>query len=221
MHAVTHPMLEGPQKLDDLLHILKGAGGLVGTIFVACLLFFFFLKESTQIRVAYAKILSVLDPLAREGVEAFRETLLAIQYSILFGLPAEILALWLIYALADVPHPLLFATFCSLIAVIPIAGSIVAITIGGFLILYHHAWFAAILSTFFALTVLGVADNLAKPALARVLSKNGRVPSVFWLVFGMLGGLFLIGLPGIFLGPAWLAATVRMWKQWLASPTPK
>lgn len=220
VQMVTHPILQGPAKLQGLLHWIGRAGKVAGTLFLACLLFFFFLKESAEFSKAYHRILLFLDPLSREGLEAFRETLLAIEYSVLFGLVGEILLIWLIYWASGVPHPLLFATFCSLVAVVPIAGSLVALSVGGFLILYHEAWATAILSTFLVLTVMGLADNLAKPALARVLSRNGRVPSVFWLVFGMLGGILLIGLPGVFLGPAWLAGGVRMWRLWLAKETP-
>ncbi len=218
--SLTHPLASWPARIPDILRVLQGAGGVAKDIIVACVLFFFLLKESAEIRVGYGRFLDMLPPEIHNALEASRETLLSVEWSAFFGIIGEIAVLWAVYGVSGVPHPLLLATFCALVAIVPIAGTLAVVSVGGFLLLFREDWVSGIVATILALTVLGLADNLGKPALARVLSKGNRVPSVFWLVAGMLSGVAVLGIPGVFLGPALLAAPVSLWRGWVTEGTP-
>lgn len=60
----------------------------------------------------------------------------------------------------------------------------------------------------------GVSDNFLKPYL---MSRGSTVPLMVILV-GVLGGLLLHGLIGLFVGPIVLALAYELFRAWLVGP---
>ena len=128
---------------------------------------------------------------------------------VLVGLGEGVL-LGFAYILAGLPHPVYD---CGIrpgyFAVIPFGAPVVF----GAAALY----LAAAGSTASAVAVLGtglaivfVADHFIRPVL---IGGSVRLPFL-WVLLGILGGLETVGILGLFLGPAVMAALISLWREW-------
>jgi predicted PurR-regulated permease PerM len=55
-----------------------------------------------------------------------------------------------------------------------------------------------------------VADHFIRPIL---IGGQARLPFL-WVLLGLLGGLETLGIIGLFLGPAIMAALIALWREW-------
>jgi predicted PurR-regulated permease PerM len=58
--------------------------------------------------------------------------------------------------------------------------------------------------------LLFIADHFVRPVL---IGGATRLPFLL-VLFGILGGLETMGILGLFLGPAMMAAMVALWREW-------
>lgn len=107
----------------------------------------------------------------------------------------------IVYFLLGIPLPILFAAATFLTAMIPIFGAAaVWVPLTVFLLsqkLYAKALFLLFLGVF----VISLADNILKPIL---IGKKTKLPYLL-LLLGIIGGMEVYGLVGIFLAPAVLS----------------
>ncbi|OQA58160.1 MAG: putative inner membrane protein [Candidatus Omnitrophica bacterium ADurb.Bin277] len=111
-----------------------------------------------------------------------------------------------------IPVPLLFASLVFLVSLIPVLGAAsIWVPLAIFLAISQSYTQAIIL---FAVGALGISllDNIIKPAIIGERTKL----SYFLLFFGIMGGLKLFGLMGIFLAPVVLSvffALTRIYRR--------
>ena len=149
------------------------------------------------------------DRLASKLVVAVRDTvngtvLVAVIEGTLIGI---------VYALAGVPHALLFALLTIAFAMLPF-GAWVAFTTAALVLLLSGGsiWNAALVFGVGAIVML-VGDNVIWPALVR-----GTAQLPFLLAFvGIFGGLQVFGLLGLFVGPVIMVALLTVWREWLGN----
>ena len=132
---------------------------------------------------------------------------------VLVGL-AEGFLMGIAYAVAGVPHPALFGAVTAIAAMVPFAAPVVFAVIGVILVAQEHLVAAAIIVALGSAVVF-VADHFIRPAL---IGGATRLPFL-WVLLGILGGVEVWGLLGLFLGPAVMAALVLLWREW-AQPAP-
>jgi len=114
-----------------------------------------------------------------------------------------------VYAIAGVGHPTVFGALTALAAIIPF-GAPVVFGLVSLLLLAQGAlaWAIVVLCTGFA--VLFVADHFVRPVL---IGGATKLPFI-WVLLGILGGVEVWGLLGLFLGPAIMAALILLWREW-------
>jgi predicted PurR-regulated permease PerM len=116
-----------------------------------------------------------------------------------------------VYAVAGVPHPAAFGALTAGAAMIPFAAPVV-FAIAALLLLAQGAiiWAIVVLGTGMAVTF--TADHFIRPVL---IGGAIRLPFI-WVLLGILGGVEMWGLLGLFLGPAIMAALIMLWREWAA-----
>jgi predicted PurR-regulated permease PerM len=57
--------------------------------------------------------------------------------------------------------------------------------------------------------VLAIGDHVVRP---KIIGSSVELPFL-WVLFGILGGVEVFGLIGLFIGPALMALVVMMWKD--------
>lgn len=116
-----------------------------------------------------------------------------------------------LYAFAGVPHPILLGLLSGVGAMVPFGlMAIMVIALG--LLVIKGAVLAAIIVGVIGGTMSFVVDHTAKPAL---IGGATKLPFV-WVLIGIIGGVETIGLLGLFVGPAVMAALVLIWREWVA-----
>jgi predicted PurR-regulated permease PerM len=126
---------------------------------------------------------------------------------VLVGLGEGVL-LGVAYAFAGVPHPTLFGLLTAIAAMIPF-GAPVLFGLAALLLLAQGSTLAAIAVVVFGMVVSFIADHFIRPVL---IGGTTRLPFI-WVLLGILGGIGVWGLLGLFVGPALMAALILLWRE--------
>lgn len=129
---------------------------------------------------------------------------------VLLGLAQGVL-MAVIYAFAGVPHPILLGLLSGVGAMVPF-GLVAIMLIALALLVIKGSVVAAIVVGVVGGSISFVVDHTAKPAL---IGGATKLPFV-WVLIGIIGGVETIGLLGLFVGPAVMAALVLIWREWVA-----
>ena len=119
---------------------------------------------------------------------------------IVVGVIQGVLA-WIAFVILGVPSPVLWAFLTGIISIIPLLGAaLVWFPIAVYLFstgyLIGEAWKGVALFLFGVL-VISTIDNVLKP---KIIGERAKIHPLV-ILFGILGGIQLMGLPGILMGP--------------------
>ena len=115
------------------------------------------------------------------------------------------------YAIAGVPHPALLGVASALAAILPF-GATVAAGLAALLLLASGSVVAAAILFAFGAMLAFATDHFVRPVL---IGGATKLPFL-WVLLGILGGLEVWGLLGLFLGPAIMAALILLWRDWVS-----
>ncbi len=114
------------------------------------------------------------------------------------------------YAVAGVPHAILFGIATAGAAMVPFAAWFVLAATCLLVLASGSAVTAAVLGVF-GVVVIFSADHFVRPVL---IGGATKLPFL-WVLLGILGGVETFGLLGLFLGPAIMAALILLWREWV------
>jgi predicted PurR-regulated permease PerM len=178
------------------------------------LVLFFLLRDGA--RVADALRISARRTFGPSGEHVGEQMVRAIRGTVnglvIVGL-GEGVIMGLVYELAGVPHPALLGLLTGLLSVVPL-GSMLAIALAAALVAAGAdgggGMVAGIVVFVIGAVVVFVADHFVRPVL---IGGSTRLPFV-WVLLGILGGIETVGLIGLVLGPALMAAVLLLWREW-------
>ena len=155
--------------------------------------------------------------LGQPGERLFEKMLVAVRGAVngtVIIAIAEGLLIGLGYALAGVPHAILFAILTAAFAMLPL-GAWFAFSAAALVLVLSDGSVPAAAGVFaWGAVVMVIGDNVVQPAL---IAGAARLP-LLWTLIGILGGLETFGIVGIFLGPVIMAALLTIWRDWLDRP---
>jgi predicted PurR-regulated permease PerM len=128
---------------------------------------------------------------------------------VLVGL-AEGAVLGVAYAVAGVPHPVLLGVISAVAAILPF-GATAAAAVAALLLAATGGLVAALVLFAFGSAMAFATDHFVRPVL---IGGATKLPFL-WVLLGILGGLEVWGLLGLFLGPAIMAALMLLWRDWV------
>lgn len=180
---------------------------------VMMLIALFFLLTQGQELVAWLDRVLPLGPgQTRELLEEFKKTSYAVVVSTAVTAAVQAVVALIGYLIARVPHPIFFAGITFFGALIPAIGAAGFVLLAaGLLLLLGHPYLALFLAIW-AVTAVGLVDNVVKPILLRGgMDMPGAV-----VFFALIGGLGAFGPIGLVLGPlsvAFFVALLRMYQR--------
>ena len=133
---------------------------------------------------------------------------------VLVGLGEGVL-LGIVYAIAGVPHATVFGALTAVAAMIPFAAPIV-FAAAALLLAAQGSVVWAIGVFCIGMAVTFTADHFVRPVL---IGGATKLPFL-WVLLGILGGVEMWGLIGLFLGPAIMAVLILLWREWACGPEP-
>ena len=201
----------GLTDAQRLKAFVGGVGRNVAKFALAVFALFFLFRHGASLLSQVRRVATRwLGGAARGYIHAVGVTVRAVVFGIVLTALAQGALAALGYWVAGVAAPVLWGVITALVALIPFVGPVVWIGLSLSLLAQGESQAALGLFLWGALVVSWV-DNLIRPL---VISGPTRIP--FLLVFlGVLGGLHAFGLIGLFLGPALLAISVAIWREWL------
>jgi len=116
------------------------------------------------------------------------------------------------YAIAGVQHAEFWGSLTGLFAVIPFLGYVAVVGVA-LVLAAGNAASAAWAVLAFGVLILFVGDKVVRPLLVGGATQLGFV----WILMSTLGGVELMGLVGIFVGPVVLTLAAAMWRERLGS----
>jgi predicted PurR-regulated permease PerM len=202
--------------LGSIVSAGTGMAQIILMTVLGLIIFFFLLKEGHSIRMS-------LETMAvRLAGEKGRRLLFvagSTMRSVVFGVlgAAIIQGIMAIFGLwiSGVPSPVFIGAVAGLFALIPIGLiQVVLLPAAGWLIFYKGQIGWGIFLAIWSFSVIGNIDTLIRPML---ISRGAKIP--FLVTFlGVLGGLALGGIIGLFVGATFLAVFYTMLKEWVAVP---
>jgi predicted PurR-regulated permease PerM len=121
----------------------------------------------------------------------------------------------IVYAVAGVHHAAVWAAVTGLFAMIPCLGYVAVVGVA-LSLAASGATAQALAVCALGCIVHFVGDKILRPVLVGDAVKLGFV----WVLMASLGGLELMGLLGVLIGPVVLALAGSMWRQWAANRPP-
>jgi len=194
------------QSIGWLQHAVRGLPGAFLSIFITIFSIYFFLKGGPDIYRFLKELLPLPGERYKEIFRRFDDLARGmIMGQIVVGIVQGGLA-WLAYYYLGVSNPVLWAFLTAIISVIPLLGaSLVWFPISLYLFATGYyvtgdPWkgIALFIYGFFLISTI---DNILKP---KIVGDHARVHPLI-ILFGILGGIQLMGLPGILIGPLVLA----------------
>jgi predicted PurR-regulated permease PerM len=173
-------------------------------------LLFYFLRDRDEVLGAIVTLL----PLSRaEGRALLREigdTLYAtLVGKVLVSLLQGALGGLMLFILG-VPAARVWSVVMAVSALVPVLGTPVVWLPAALWLALDGSWIKALVMLGWGTTVVGMADNLLYPMMVGNRVRLHTVP----MLMSMIGGLFVFGMAGFFLGPVVLGATLALLRIW-------
>jgi len=204
-HADTHALLGDSREIGaGVAHRLTLFGFMLLTLFV---LFREGHTLTAQLRTASRRALG--DQGERIGTQIIASIHGTVTGLVLVGL-AEGAVLGVAYAIAGVPHPALLGSASAVAAILPFGATVAALVAALLLAATGSVVAGAVLFAFGAALAFAT-DHFIRPVL---IGGATKLPFL-WVLLGILGGLEMWGLLGLFLGPAIMAALILIWRDWV------
>ncbi|HUV99189.1 MAG TPA: AI-2E family transporter [Gallionella sp.] len=179
------------------------------TLVFTIVVIFFVYRDGRELA---RKTLGLLNKLTGEsgdryGLQAAVAIRATVSGLVLVGL-AEGLLIGISYVLAGAPHPALLSLATGVLATIPFAAPIIfgAVSI---ILLIQGSTVAGISVFAFGMLVLFIGDHFVRP---NIIGDAVKLPFL-WVLLGILGGVEVFGLIGLFVGPALMALVMTMWRD--------
>jgi predicted PurR-regulated permease PerM len=145
----------------------------------------------------------------RVGRQVFASVRGTVDGLVLLGL-AQGIIMAVIYAFAGVPHPILLGLLSGLASIVPF-GLVAILLLAVLLLVVQGLMIQAIVVGSLGFVINFGIDHFLRPGL---IGGTTRLPFV-WVLIGIVGGVETIGLLGLFVGPAVMAALVLLWREWV------
>lgn len=164
-------------------------------------LVFFFLKDGQRIYAFVYDITPMEEANKKIIFKQVNDTFAAVIRGQVFTALAQASVAGAVFWVLGLPLPIFFAALTFLVALIPIIGACFVWVPFEFYLLALHQYQKAVLLLFLGLFGISFIDNLLKPYL---IGEKTKLPYPL-LFLGILGGVQIYGLVGIFLAPAVLS----------------
>lgn len=178
-------------------------------IFLAILACFFFLIDGTR-GAQWIMVRLPLDQDIRSKIkESFQSTAISVIWASMAAAGTQSFLVLLSFGFLGVPSALLAAAATFIFAWIPLLGS-TPVIIAGSIYLYSQDSLGKLAILMFMGLLTGVVDNFVRPL---VLKGRGEMHPLTSMI-AIFGGIHLMGIVGIFLGPIIMAIAITLLKIW-------
>lgn len=177
---------------------------------MAALISFFFYRDGEELmRLIRLAMDRVVGSQTANVLDIINGTVRNVMYGQLGTAMAQGFVATIGFAIASVPAALLLGVATALLSLIPIGPPLIWGGVAVWLF-YHGTVGWGIFMLLWGFFLISTVDNVAKPYL---ISLGSNLPFLL-VLFGVLGGVMVFGLIGIFIGPTLLAVGYSLAHKW-------
>jgi predicted PurR-regulated permease PerM len=190
--------------------VVQGSVIQLGALLLTFYFLFFFLRDRRKARHALHSLLPLspgaLDRIGQRIVDTINATL----YGTLAVAAVQGTLGGLMFWALGLSAPVLWGVVMGVLAVVPVLGAFIVWIPAAVILALSGSWIKAIVLTAWGIIVVGGIDNLLYPILV-----GNRLQMHTAIAFiAMLGGLMVLGAPGIILGPLAVTITGALLELW-------
>lgn len=194
-----------------LLTVIEGLAGIVLTLGAAVVV-------SGFLFVPGARLVVVADSIASRAIGPSGERFVALAMTTVRNVGRGVvgisalasLLLGLVFLAAGIPHAGVLTLLALMLSAMQIGTMYVAFPVAGWVWLAHEPLKAVLVTI--VVVLICVFEHFAKPL---IMGRGTETPTLV-LFLGVLGGLAVYGLAGLFIGPLVFALTYELVRVWLA-----
>ncbi|MGB5507729.1 AI-2E family transporter [Robiginitalea sp.] len=204
--------------LEHITELVTGVTGFLGTFIAFIFSFMIAVVFMYHARAGYKSAVRVFQKLIGSSGEEIllmsRDTIRSVVRGILMAAIIQTLLAFIGFKAVGLPAAGLFTVLFLIVAIIQLPTILVVLPA----ILIVFSTTEPVYAVIFAIygVLVSLSDNFLKPIL---LGKGLKTPMIIVLI-GTLGGLFLHGFIGLFVGPVILAVVYQLYQYWLSSEEP-
>ena len=193
--------------LDRLSAVTRGTVYLIFTLFVMLYCMFFFLVDGGKLLQRMLYYIPLEDHDERQLLDRFTSvTRATIKGTLVIGVLQGGLA-GLAFHVVGIPSAVFWGAIMAVLSVIPSVGSALVWGPAAIVLIATGKMASGIGLAAFCGILVGSLDNLLRPIL---VGKDTQMHELM-IFFGTLGGIFMFGIPGMFIGPIIAALFVTVW----------
>jgi predicted PurR-regulated permease PerM len=191
----------GIQVVGVLQNVVKGIPNVFLNILITIISVYFFLKGGHDLYGFFREFFPLSDARYKEIIMRLDDLSHGMLLGqIVVGIIHGFLA-WFAYSLLGVANPVLWAFITAIVSIIPVLGAgLVWLPIAVFLYvtgLVDGTYWKGIVLLIYGIVLMSTIDNVLKP---KIIGQRARTHPLI-ILFGILGGIQFMGLPGIIIGP--------------------
>ncbi|MFA5112876.1 MAG: AI-2E family transporter [Candidatus Margulisiibacteriota bacterium] len=189
------------QLIGVVQGVLKSVPGVILNIFITVFSMYYFLKHGKDLYKFFSELVPLPEGRYKQILLRFDDLSRGmIMGQIVVGLVQGTLA-WLGFWALGVPNPVLLGFLTAIISIIPLLGAaVVWMPVALYLVfvgMMSGAYWPAIALFIYGTFVISLIDNFLKP---KIVGDRAKIHPLV-ILFGILGGIQLFGIPGILIGP--------------------
>ena len=195
---IASPLLAGVSSIFSL------ALTFIASVVVVIFAVFYFLEHGQNLNTKITNLLPLAKQHKKRIIQRLKDTIDAVvKGNVITAILQGILGA-IIFALLGIPLSLFWGMLMIIFAFIPAIGPALIWVPAAILLLILGSPIKAIILTVYCLVILGYVDNVLKP---KMIGNKIKLSS-FAIFLGVLGGLQMFGILGLFLGPIIIALLV-------------
>ena len=208
---ISSAALEGGQFIASLaLTAGQNVGAFLLLFFLMLYLLFFVLRDGSQIMQMVQRAIPLPDEQEKRLFDKFAEVSRAtIKGSLVIALVQGFLG-GLIFAILGIQGAVFWGVVMAVLSLIPAVGAGLVWVPAAIFLAAGGDWGKGIILTAYGVVVIGLADNILRPIL---VGRDTRMPDYLVLI-STLGGIALVGVTGIVLGPILAALFIACWDMY-------
>jgi predicted PurR-regulated permease PerM len=206
------------QFMGALQEYLVGIPNLALSLIILVFSSYYFLKHGNYLYLYFSELVPLPKGRYKQILKRFDDISRGMLMGQVFvGVLQGVLA-WLGFMLLGVPNAFLLGFLTAIISIIPLLGAAIVwfpVTIYLFIIgTMTGEYSKAIILLLYGVFVISLIDNILKP---KIIGGSAKIHPLI-ILFGILGGIRLFGIPGILIGPVILAlfdVVIEIYKETL------
>src|SRR3989344_3710057 len=189
------------QIIGVLQDVLRRIPNVALNIFITIFSVYYFLKHGKDLYRFFAELVPLPEGRYKQILLRFDDLSRGmISGQVAIGLIQGVLA-WLGFYFLQVPNPVLFGFLTAIISIIPLLGAaLVWVPIAVYLLILGSVtgeYWRAIALLLYGTFIISLIDNILKP---KIVGDRAKIHPLI-ILFCILGGIQLFGIPGILIGP--------------------